>query len=97
VDIGEYQRKRDVLYDALMEGGFECVKPQGAFYMFPRSPIADELVFVRILQQDERIMVVPGRGFGKKGYFRIAYCVPMETIQKIAQGFIRIGKRFIKR
>jgi aspartate aminotransferase len=97
VDIGEYQRKRDVLYDALMEGGFECVKPEGAFYMFPRSPIADELVFVRMLQQDERIMVVPGRGFGKKGYFRIAYCVPMETIEKSAQGFIRIGKRFIKR
>ena len=97
VDIGEYQRKRDVLYDALMEGGFECVKPEGAFYMFPRSPIADELTFVRMLQQDERIMVVPGRGFGKKGYFRIAYCVPMETIEKSAQGFIRIGKRFMKR
>jgi aspartate aminotransferase len=97
VDIGEYQRKRDVLYNALMEGGFECVKPEGAFYMFPRSPIADELVFVRMLQQDERIMVVPGRGFGKKGHFRIAYCVPMETIQKSVEGFIRIGKRFIKR
>lgn len=97
VDIGEYQRKRDVLYDALMEGGFECVKPEGAFYMFPRSPIADELQFVRMLQQDERIMVVPGRGFGKRGYFRIAYCVPMETIQKSTEGFIRIGRRFIKR
>jgi len=97
VDIGEYQRKRDVLYDALMEGGFECTKPGGAFYMFPRSPIANELLFVRMLQQDERIMVVPGRGFGKKGYFRIAYCVPMETILKSSEGFIRIGKRFIKR
>jgi len=97
VDIGEYQRKRDVLYDALMEGGFECVKPEGAFYMFPRSPISDELTFVKMLQQDERIMVVPGRGFGKKGYFRIAYCVPMETILKSVKGFIRIGKRFIKR
>ncbi|MDD3844908.1 MAG: pyridoxal phosphate-dependent aminotransferase [Syntrophorhabdaceae bacterium] len=97
VDIGEYQSKRDTLYNALMEGGFECVKPEGAFYMFPRSPIADELNFVRMLQQDERIMVVPGRGFGKKGYFRIAYCVPMETILKSAEGFVRIGKRFIKR
>lgn len=97
VDIGEYQRKRDVLYDALMEGGFECVKPTGAFYMFPRSPIADELEFIRALQQDERIMVVPGRGFGKKGYFRIAYCVPMETILKSRDGFIRMGKRYKKR
>ncbi len=97
VDIGEYQRKRDVLYDALMEGGFECVKPTGAFYMFPRSPQADELSFVRALQQEERIMVVPGRGFGKKGYFRIAYCVPMETLLKSRDGFIRMGKRFKKR
>ena len=97
VDIGEYQRKRDILYDALTEGGFDCVKPQGAFYMFPRSPIPDELKFIRSLQQDERIMVVPGRGFGKKGYFRIAYCVPMATIEKSIAGFIRMGKRLIKR
>ncbi|MEN6617103.1 MAG: pyridoxal phosphate-dependent aminotransferase, partial [Syntrophorhabdus sp.] len=97
VDIGEYQRKRDLLYNALVEGGYNCVKPQGAFYMFPRSPVADEIEFVRALQQDERIMVVPGRGFGKRGYFRIAYCVPMETIQRAIDGFIRMGKRFIKR
>ncbi|MHB8110649.1 MAG: pyridoxal phosphate-dependent aminotransferase [Syntrophorhabdaceae bacterium] len=97
VDIGEYQRKRDLLYNALIEGGYDCVKPQGAFYMFPRSPVADEMQFIRALQQDERIMVVPGRGFGKKGYFRIAYCVPMETLQRSLEGFIRAGKRFKKR
>lgn len=96
VDIGEYQRKRDVLYNALMEGGYECVKPQGAFYMFPRSPVGDELKFIRALQQEERIMVVPGRGFGKKGYFRIAYCVPMSTIERSVDGFIRMGKHFTK-
>ncbi|HVN98329.1 MAG TPA: pyridoxal phosphate-dependent aminotransferase [Syntrophorhabdaceae bacterium] len=94
VNIGEYEKKRDTLYEILMEGGFECVKPLGAFYMFPKSPIADEVEFVRMLQQEERIMVVPGRGFGKKGYFRIAYCVPIETIQKSAEGFIRTGKRY---
>jgi aspartate aminotransferase len=97
VDIGEYQRKRDLLYNALIEGGYDCVKPQGAFYMFPRSPVADEMQFIRALQQDERIMVVPGRGFGKRGYFRIAYCVPMETLQRSLEGFIRAGKRFKKR
>ena len=80
-----------------MEAGFECVKPMGAFYMFPKSPIPDELEFIRTLQQEERIMVVPGRGFGRKGYFRIAYCVPIETIQKSREGFIRIGKRYKKR
>lgn len=97
VDIGEYQRKRDTLYDALMEGGFECVKPTGAFYMFPKAPIADELKFIRAMQQEERIMVVPGRGFGKKNYFRIAFCVPMETILRSREGFIRMGKHYNKR
>jgi len=97
VDIAEYQKKRDLLYDTLMEAGFECVKPMGAFYMFPKSPVPDELEFVQTLQQEERIMVVPGRGFGRKGYFRIAYCVPIETIQKSREGFIRIAKRYMKR
>jgi aspartate aminotransferase len=97
VNIGEYEKKRDLLYEILMEAGFECVKPKGAFYMFPKSPAPDELEFIRTLQQEERIMVVPGRGFGRKGYFRIAYCVPMETILKSREGFIRIGKRYAKR
>lgn len=94
VDIAEYARKRDALYNILVEAGIECVKPTGAFYMFPKSPVPDELEFVRELQQKERIMVVPGRGFGRKGYFRIAYCVPMETILKSREGFLRIAKRY---
>jgi len=97
VNISEYEKKRDVLYEILMEAGFECVKPMGAFYMFPKSPVPDELEFIRTLQQEERIMVVPGRGFGRKGYFRIAYCVAMETILKSREGFIRIGNRYKKR
>jgi len=94
VSIQDYEKKRDTLYAILMEAGFECVKPQGAFYMFPKSPIPDELEFVRTLQQEERIMVVPGRGFGREGYFRIAYCVPMEKILKAREGFLRIGDRY---
>jgi aspartate aminotransferase len=94
VDIGAYQKKRDLLYNAITEAGFDCVKPMGAFYLFPKSPIPDEVEFVRTLQQEERIMVVPGRGFGKKGYFRIAYCVPIETLQKSVEGFMRTGKRY---
>ena len=97
VNIAEYQKKRDLLYEILMEAGFECVKPMGAFYMFPKSPIPDEVEFVQTLQRDERIMVVPGRGFGRKGHIRIAYCVPIETIEKSREGFIRIGKRYKKR
>ena len=97
VSITEYEKKRDVLYETLMEAGFECVKPTGAFYMFPKSPIKDELEFVTIMQQEERILVVPGRGFGRSGYIRIAYCVPLDTIYKARPGFLRVGKRYTKK
>ncbi|MCX8022815.1 MAG: pyridoxal phosphate-dependent aminotransferase [Syntrophorhabdaceae bacterium] len=94
VDIKEYQRKRDTIYDTLIQAGFDCVKPDGAFYLFPKSPIKDEVSFVMRMQREERILVVPGRGFGKKGYFRIAYCVPYEKIIAASDGFIRAGKRY---
>ncbi len=97
VSIADYREKRDVFCNILMEAGFECVKPEGAFYLFPKSPIEDEVEFVWNLQQEERILVVPGRGFGRKGYFRIAYCVPLETIMKARPGFIRAGKRYCSR
>jgi aspartate aminotransferase len=97
VSIGDYQQKRDVLYGALVRSGFECVKPMGAFYMFPKAPVPDELEFVRTLQQEERIMVVPGRGFGRKGHFRIAYCVSMDKILASLEGFTRIGARYMGR
>jgi aspartate aminotransferase len=94
VSIAEYQKKRDVMYETLMEAGFECVKPTGAFYMFPKSPIKDELKFVMSMQQEERILVVPGRGFGRSGYFRIAYCVPLDMIYKARPGFLRAGESY---
>jgi aspartate aminotransferase len=97
VDILEYEKKRDLLYATLVEAGFECTKPGGAFYLFPRSPFEDELEFVKRLQQEERILVVPGRGFGSPGYFRIAYCVPMDKISGALDGFRRAGKRYIRR
>jgi aspartate aminotransferase len=97
VSIADYEKKRDVLYNTLIDAGFECVKPAGAFYMFPKSPIPDELEFVRALQQEERIMVVPGRGFGREGYFRIAYCVPLEKVLGSLEGFRNIAKRYQKK
>jgi aspartate aminotransferase len=96
VDILEYQKKRDMFYNTLIESGFQCTKPMGAFYLFPKSPIDNELEFVKILQEKERILVVPGRGFGKEGYFRIAYCVPVGKITGALDGFRRIGKEYIK-
>lgn len=86
VDVAAYQRKRDLLCAGLASRGYRFVKPQGAFYLFPRSPIPDDVAFVRILQK-KRILVVPGSGFGGPGHFRIAYCVPDETIVRALDGF----------
>lgn len=79
VDIAAYQEKRDLLYNHLVSLGFEVVKPQGAFYLFPRSPLPDDLEFVRLAQK-YNILVVPGRGFGLPGYFRLSYCISKQII-----------------
>jgi aspartate aminotransferase len=86
VSIAEYQRKRDFLYDNLKGMGYSVVKPQGAFYMFPRSPIDDDVAFVNQLRE-YNVLVVPGRGFGTPGYFRISYCVDDETLKGAMEGF----------
>lgn len=80
VPVAAYRRKRDRLYEALRSFGYEVVRPGGAFYLFPRSPLADDLAFTRLLQR-HGVLVVPGRGFGAPGYFRIAYCVEDEVIE----------------
>jgi len=88
VDISEYQRKRDVLCNNLAECGYEFVRPSGAFYLFPKSPVPDDVKFVNILK-DELILVVPGSGFGGPGHFRIAFCVDDDTIINSIPGFKR--------
>ena len=86
VDVRQYEDKRDLLYRALTEIGYSVVKPQGAFYMFPRSPIEDDVAFVEELGR-HRVLVVPGRGFGVPGHFRIAYCVTDSTLEGSLAGF----------
>jgi aspartate aminotransferase len=81
VDISLYQKKRDLLYDNLTGMGFRMVKPEGAFYLFPQSPLADDVAFVRAAQK-HNLLLVPGAGFGAPGYFRIAYCVDIEMIKR---------------
>ncbi|PLX99726.1 MAG: aspartate aminotransferase [Desulfuromonas sp.] len=81
VDIEEYRKKRDMLYNKLVELGFEVVKPGGGFYLFPKSPLADEMDFIRLAQK-YRILLVPGSGFGAPGFFRIAYCVDDDMIER---------------
>jgi aspartate aminotransferase len=95
VDVSLYARKRDMLCKGLAEAGYEFNKPAGAFYLFPKSPDPDEVAFVSVLQE-ERILVVPGRGFGAPGYFRIAYCVSDETITNALPGFKRAIDKYRK-
>lgn len=92
VDISIYQQRRDILCDGLASFGYEFVKPGGAFYLFPRTPIDDDVAFVASLQE-ENILTVPGRGFGGPGHFRIAYCVSEDVIQRALPGFERAMKR----
>jgi aspartate aminotransferase len=90
VDISEYQEKRDFLYNSLVGFGYSIVKPMGAFYLFPRCPIDDDVAFVRELQS-KNILTVPGRGFGKPGHIRIAYCVERWVIENSLEGFRELG------
>jgi len=93
VDIAEYARKRDLLCNGLAGFGYEFIKPPGTFYLFPRSPIPDDVEFVDALKA-ERILVVPGSGFNGPGYFRIAFCVSDDTIKNSMPGFERAIRRF---
>ena len=78
-DIEAYDRNRNLLYRGLREAGFECVKPQGAFYMFVKSPEPDEKKFCEACKK-EHILVVPGSSFACPGYVRISYCVSFDQI-----------------
>jgi aspartate aminotransferase len=93
VDIRFYEEKRDLFYNALRSYGYQLVKPQGAFYLFPKTPIEDDVAFVMELQS-KQILTVPGRGFGKPGYFRIAYSVEKKMIEGALPGFKEIAKKY---
>ena len=92
VNIAPYARRRELFSRILEEIGYDFVKPQGTFYLFPRSPLADDVAFIQELKQ-ENILGVPGRGFGRPGYFRLAFCVPESTIAGAAPGFGRAFAR----
>jgi aspartate aminotransferase len=85
VDTSIYERRREKFCAILDEAGFEYVKPKGAFYFFPQSPI-DDVEFCTILQK-YKILAVPGRGFGAPGFFRLAFCVDDEVIERSANAF----------
>lgn len=90
-DLSFYDRNRETLYNGLLECGFECIKPQGAFYLFVKSPIADEKEFCSIAKK-YNLLLVPGSSFACSGYVRLAYCVSYETIVNSLPKFKELAK-----
>ena len=88
IDPNYYQRKRDYMYTALMELGYDTVKPEGAFYLYPKAPVEDDVAFIRDLLQ-YNVLVVPGTGFGTPGYFRISYCVEDWVLEGAMEGLAK--------
>lgn len=93
VDVTPYRRNRDVLCGALTEAGFAVTKPQGAFYLFPRSPIEDDVAFCKEMQE-RLVLVVPGSGFGLSGHFRMAYCVAPEVVDRAVPVLRAVGAKY---
>ncbi len=88
VDTGIYRKRRDIFMEGLTAAGYEFNVPEGAFYLFPKSPIENDIEFINILKK-QNILAVPGMGFGGPGYFRLCYAVPEQTITGSFDGFKR--------
>lgn len=93
VDINIYKRNRDLLYNHLISLGFECIKPEGAFYLFPKALIEDDKEFAKIAKK-YNLLIVPGSSFGCPGYFRLAYCTSYEKIEKSLDSFTKLAAEF---
>jgi len=91
VNVAEYKQKRDLLYNHLTALGFRMVKPGGGFYLFPESPLADDIAFVQ-KAQEHNILLVPGTGFGAPGYFRIAYCIEQDVIERSLPAWTQLAQ-----
>jgi len=92
-DISIYERNAKLLYEGLIDAGFECVKPQGAFYLFPKALEADDYAFCERAKKYD-LLLVPGADFGCAGYFRAAYCIKTETIEKSLPLFKKLAAEY---
>jgi aspartate aminotransferase len=93
VDVRSYQEKRDLLCDALEAAGYDAPRPQGSYYVFPRTPIPDDIEFISMLQE-EGILAVPGTGFGRPGYMRLSLTIPRAELTRSLPGFQRAMRGF---
>lgn len=89
-DISNYEYRRNLLYDIVIKAGFSCNKPEGALYLFPKSPI-DDLAFAKVAAK-QNLLVVPGSAFSGPGHFRLAFCVSENTIRGSEKAFMAVGK-----
>jgi len=94
VPVSEYQRHRDFIYNNLVEMGYKVNKPQGAFYIFPKCPIEDDVAFVHELQNEHHVLTVPAVAFGMHGYFRLVYCVDDRTLEASMPGLRALAKKY---
>jgi len=92
VDNSIYTKRKELFCAVLEDAGFSFTAPKGAFYIFPKTPIADDVKFCAILQE-ENILAVPGSGFGSPGHIRLAFCVPDDVISRSAEGFKKAIKK----
>lgn len=86
IDSSIYSRRRNVFCKVLSDAGYDFIPPKGAFYVFPKTPIEDDVLFCSFLQE-EKILAVPGRGFGAPGSMRLAFCTDEDFIRRSADGF----------
>ena len=93
VNLEAYDRNRNLLYSSLCEYGFSCIKPQGAFYLFVKSPVENEKEFCEVCKK-YNILVVPGSSFACPGYVRIAYCVSYEQIERSLPAFKKVAEEY---
>lgn len=92
-NIDAYHRRRDLLYEIITSAGFETAKPQGGFYLFAKSPIADDVAFIEAASK-KRLLLVPGSGFNAPGYFRVVFCIPSKAIERSRKVWTELGKEF---
>lgn len=93
IDVSIYQKNRDLLYNHLINIGFECIKPEGAFYLFPKSLIPDDKKFCEDAKQFN-LLLVPGSAFGCPGHIRISYCIEYEKIEKSLDAFTKLASLY---
>ncbi|MCH3964394.1 MAG: pyridoxal phosphate-dependent aminotransferase [Clostridium sp.] len=94
VDVNIYKKNRDLLYNHLVGIGFSCIKPEGAFYLFPKALIPDDVEFAAEAKKFN-LLIVPGSSFKCPGYFRLAYCISYDKIEKSLDSFDKLAKKYL--